>query len=112
LIKQARGFSYLLDRTSEFAHAWRGATQSERDFIPHPATWFNQERFNDDPETWRKHDPKAKSPPPKRIIDLPHGFAEYAWKYRDVYANWKKWADVPVSIRDEFLMWRKRHPRQ
>lgn len=23
------------------------------DFVPHPATWFNQERYNDDPSTWK-----------------------------------------------------------
>lgn len=35
-----------------FAVAWRGASRDDLRFCPHPATWFNQERFNDDPSTW------------------------------------------------------------
>lgn len=62
---------FLLERTQAYAAAigWQ-----ERKFIPHPATWFNAEQFNDDPEEW-------KSPPPKSMkaqfagiqetIDLP-----------------------------------------
>lgn len=48
---------YLLERTQAYAAAigWQ-----ERQFIPHPATWFNAEQFNDNPEDW-------KSPPPKSL---------------------------------------------
>jgi len=28
--------------------------EGEARFIPHPAKWFNEERFNDDPVTWRR----------------------------------------------------------
>jgi hypothetical protein len=36
-------------------------------FVPHPATWFNQERFADDPKTWApKNQPVA---PPSRNAD-------------------------------------------
>jgi hypothetical protein len=38
----------LLARTKSYAML-RG---QNNEFTPHPATWFNQERFNDDPETW------------------------------------------------------------
>lgn len=42
---------FLLERTETYAAAiaWK-----ERQFIPHPATWFNGERFNDDPEAWKE----------------------------------------------------------
>ena len=40
---------YLLERTTAYAAAVAG---KEPQFIPHPATWFNQERFNDDPQEW------------------------------------------------------------
>jgi len=40
----------LLRRTLRYAEV-RGT--SEPNLIPHPATWFNQERYNDDPETWK-----------------------------------------------------------
>ena len=38
----------LLRRTKAFGDLWQGA----KDYCPHPATWFNQERYNDDPSTW------------------------------------------------------------
>jgi len=40
---------YLLERTTAYAAAVAG---KEQQFIPHPTTWFNQERFNDDPQEW------------------------------------------------------------
>lgn len=41
----------LLERTQAYAQATAG---SDPQFIPHPATWFYQERFNDDPTTWTR----------------------------------------------------------
>ena len=42
---------HLLERTKAYATAisWK-----EKQFIPHPATWFNNERFNDDPIGWEQ----------------------------------------------------------
>lgn len=42
---------HLLERTKAYATAiaWK-----EKQFIPHPATWFNNERFNDDPIQWEQ----------------------------------------------------------
>lgn len=56
------GVPLLLEKTKAFADARAG----NLDFVPHPATWFNQERFNDDPSTWRPSD-NGKVPP--RIPD-------------------------------------------
>jgi hypothetical protein len=49
------GFADLLAKTRAFAAAVEFV---EPQFIPHPATWFNQERYNDDPATWN---PKKKN---------------------------------------------------
>jgi hypothetical protein len=48
--------AFLLERTKAYAGAihWQ-----DRQFIPHPATWFNGERFNDDPKEW--DDPKKSA---------------------------------------------------
>jgi hypothetical protein len=43
----------LLELTRAFAKA---VEHDNPDYIPHPATWFNQARFNDDPATWSKGD--------------------------------------------------------
>jgi hypothetical protein len=50
---------FLLERTVAFAKARRGDVS----FCPHPSTWFNQERFNDDPSTWT---PKTGDEPKPR----------------------------------------------
>ena len=47
-----RPFEFLLERTRLFATTYNGESR----FIPHPAKWFDQERFNDDPATWRRAD--------------------------------------------------------
>ncbi len=41
-------FNDLLSKTQDFAAARNGDVA----FCPHPATWFNEERYNDDPSTW------------------------------------------------------------
>ena len=45
---------FLLQKVREYSVATGGM---ERQYIPHPSTWFNQERFNDDPSEWN---PKGK----------------------------------------------------
>jgi hypothetical protein len=46
----------LLIRTQAYASAVAEWPESEKIFIPHPATWFNQERYNDDPVTWKRNE--------------------------------------------------------
>ena len=50
----------LLSKTRAFAAAKIG---SDPQFIPHPATWFNQERFNDDPTTWNTNGNQTNAQP-------------------------------------------------
>ena len=47
-------FEDLRTATSRYAAAWKDALPEERQFCPHPATWFNQERYLDDPTTWKR----------------------------------------------------------
>jgi hypothetical protein len=44
------GYEYVLARTVAYAQARVG---QDLQFTPLPVTWFNQQRFNDDPETWK-----------------------------------------------------------
>jgi hypothetical protein len=48
---------FLLERTQAYAAA---ISWQERRFIPHPATWFNDQEFNDGPENWKP--PGQKKP--------------------------------------------------
>lgn len=44
----------LLAATQGFAAAVKRWPLADRNFIPHPATWFNQGRFADDPIEWQR----------------------------------------------------------
>jgi DNA-binding MarR family transcriptional regulator len=55
---------HLLERTKAYAAAiaWK-----EKQFIPHPATWFNNERFEDDPIGWEQPNKTTNQQP--RTVD-------------------------------------------
>lgn len=42
----------ILVATRAFAHAVAHWPERDRKYIPHPSTWFNQLRFDDDPSEW------------------------------------------------------------
>ena len=44
--------SVLLQKTRDYARVRNGDLR----YVPNPATWFNEERFNDDPSTWVSSD--------------------------------------------------------
>ncbi len=84
-ISRGTDFAGLLARTKLYA----SLVDSDPRFIPHPATWFNQERFNDDPATWRNGSTtkaKEKAPsyqkitPPRELTAEEEAEAERARK--------------------------------
>lgn len=44
--------AYLLACVQSYAKATETWPHADRAFIPHPATWFNQGRYADDPREW------------------------------------------------------------
>ena len=42
-------YEYLKEKVELYAKSING---TDKQFVPHPATWFHQERFNDDPKEW------------------------------------------------------------
>lgn len=58
------GFAFVKERTLAYARVVSGGDLT---FIPNPSTFFNQERFADDPSTWRK--PSARPATQAEIID-------------------------------------------
>lgn len=58
---ESGGFTpaFLLQRTMAFFDAVQKWSEDEKQFIPHPATWFNQQRFNDDEKTWQRRSVNA-----------------------------------------------------
>lgn len=63
------------DRLLAAVHAYAQAVatwpEGERQFIPHPATWFNGERYADDPATWVRSN-TAKNQPRPISTDMTH----------------------------------------
>jgi hypothetical protein len=43
------GYDNVMNATRRYAEARKG---EDPRFTPHPANWFRQERYNDDPSTW------------------------------------------------------------
>lgn len=53
------------ERLLEITRAFADRKNGDAAFVPHPATWFNQERYNDDPSTWERAD---QTPPAKKTL--------------------------------------------
>jgi hypothetical protein len=50
-------FLELLDRTKAYSIAVEKWPEQDRQFVPHPATWFNRGSYDDDPATWERSTP-------------------------------------------------------
>jgi len=75
-IRAGFGRAFLLERTIAYAK-----TQPPRSrFTPLPATWFNAQRFNDDPQEWERDEGKPSNRPKK-----PWEVAKARPKYDDLY---------------------------
>lgn len=101
------GFDRVLERTLAFAKA-RGANRFEPPRVPNPSTWYNQERFNDDPETWGTFDQQTPTPAKLREIadQAPEGwelFARTSPIHCEYAGNWKS---APQFMKQDFEKWR------
>lgn len=67
-IKAGNDPNALIDLTKSYAAAVSKWPDEERKFVPHPATWFNNDRFNDDPKEWEKTTAK---PEPRKWGEQP-----------------------------------------
>lgn len=82
---EKHGFEFILDRTTEYANAvakwprmyrYAQAPGSEgKDLCPMASTWFNQERYNDDPSNWHRNGGREAPKQPK-IQPEPEGWRE------------------------------------
>jgi hypothetical protein len=71
-------FDFLLARTKLFAGAVSRWPASDHEYIPHPRTWYNQGRYNDDPREWTRGKFAMPSPKPmEQANDEPQGWREW-----------------------------------
>lgn len=83
----------LLARTKMYAKAVSTWSADDKRFVPHPATWFNGARYNDDPQTWLRNG-NGGVVTPKQIQALSEGvggakgaFVDIDERTKNVLAN-------------------------
>lgn len=54
--------TYLLDKVLQYRECASNWHESERKYIPHPSSWFNGHRWEDDPNTWVKREQPSMEP--------------------------------------------------
>jgi uncharacterized protein YdaU (DUF1376 family) len=63
--------AFLIERMVQFAKSPRGKAGR---FSPHPSTWLNEDRFDDDPAVWnlteRDHDPRGTLTEAARFLEM------------------------------------------
>ncbi len=64
-------FDVLAEAVAAFAESRRG---EDPQFTPHPATWFNQERWNDDRSTWTRSAGAVLSDKTRKTMDAAAAF--------------------------------------
>lgn len=48
------GYAHIHDRATVFAAVWQDAPKERLQFCPHPSTFYNQERFQDEESEWQR----------------------------------------------------------
>ena len=59
----------LLERAQAYAAAVGRWNEHDRQFVPHPATWFNRGSYDDDPKTWERSYANAHQAPAPTAAD-------------------------------------------
>lgn len=53
-LEGAKNEAWLLGKTKAYAAAVAQWPEAEKQYIPHPATWFNRGSYEDDPKEWQR----------------------------------------------------------
>ncbi len=58
-------YEVMVERVKAYAAATERWPKGDREFIPHPATWFNKGHYDDDPNEWHRVGERQTIVPPK-----------------------------------------------
>lgn len=64
---KTQSFDYLLERVSKYAECTSAWPKDQLRYIPGPAVWFNQGRYDDDESRWVRNSTPTSSPIAQRI---------------------------------------------
>lgn len=80
-------FLELKAKVQAFAAAWVGANRDEFQYCPHPQTWFNDERYLEDPKEWerRKRNGKGEVPIHKQIEAMEESLSKNRCNHNSTY---------------------------
>lgn len=112
----------MQNRVRAYAAAVATWPEQDKTFIPNPSTWFNQQRFMDDPATWLRTNPVNPNPgfgpqkkgwgraePTLEADDIELGLGDGDEEPTGWVGGWMElydsavpetWADVPPAIRE------------
>lgn len=62
-------FLELKAKVQAFAAAWVGATKDDFQYCPYPQTWFNDERYLEDPKEWERRKRNGNGAPIHKQIE-------------------------------------------
>lgn len=103
---QKFGFDLLVDKTTAFAAARR----DNMEFVPNPATWFNQERFNDNPATWKPNGNGKNGHHVSTIVEDPSDWKEWLTNHPEYHeiCRGRKFSGCREFIQREFIADKKK----
>lgn len=77
----------LLEKVQAFAKATSAWPPGDEQWIPHPASWFNKGRWEDDPKTWDRGTSAGEAFTPPTLEDWLEKAHEYAIETRPIRSN-------------------------
>jgi hypothetical protein len=66
ILKNGHDATWMLERVKLYAAARVG---EDKDFTPHPATWFNRGSYDDDESAWRNRNGSRPPQPKPRLLE-------------------------------------------
>ena len=96
------GFQYIVERTTDYANAvakwprmyrYAQAPGSEgKDLCPMASTWYNQERYNDDPANWHRTGGR-EAPKKQEMLIEPNGWRDEFPDFINASKPWEELSD-------------------
>lgn len=80
----------LSERVRAYAAATARWPKKDKEFIPHPSTWFNDGRYEDDQNEWHRTGEKAPPLPPSAVEPDPVGWLEWM---RNNRPDWRRFRE-------------------